>query len=1225
LKKRILNFAIAIFFICNWCNQSFAQTFTVTGVNAAANGITQGTLFFGQTDIVLFGFSVSVNTGTRNITAFTIQNTANVNQMLSNGKIYRSTTNTFASATQITGVLFNFPGSYASISGLNETITTTPVYYFIVADFTSTNYTSGTMQFNFGNTTSPPNIQTNPYATIGVTTTNGTNFTVGATYNWVGKSNTTFSNASNYTNLLNNATATVPGANDMVRIGAVGYQFPNAQPIVTANITVGKLLFGTNNAPVLTVNTGVVLTVSKDITLNTSASATITSTGTGTVSGAATLTTNTGSALTQSGSAVVNLTGAVDNNGTINKTSTGALTLSGAVDNSGTITQGAGGLLTLGATANAIANSGTINHNGTGGITFAGDVTSNTGTITQNATSGAITFNRTLNNSNIINKVGTGTVTFTGVVTNNNGGEITQAGSSGLMTFTAAINNSGDIKQTAAGPVTFTNNFANAATGGVTLGNNAGILTLSGATLTNNGSFDLDGGTTNIAATTFSNTSTGTFNATSGSVNFSRAGVQAINNANTTTPVTFYNLILSGGNFVKTLGGTGKFEINSLGSIELIGATSTTATDLAAGANLLTLNSDATGTANVKTIPIGSTITGTVNVERYVTGGSTTLRTYRLFSSPVYDATVSTNNVYDLAYLTNTTSYTTGTTGTGGGFTASGNPTIYFFRDNLAPNNTSFISGNFRGVNKINNGVTIGFDAEPSTYNIPVGNGFLFYFRSGVISPPPILNTTVAAPSTYTTSGTLNQGDITVKHWYTPTLGTLQYSSVTNNSTVMGFNLVGNPYASSIDWDKLNTGIIQTNLSPTIWVYNPYKRAYTSYVAGAGGVGTNQDFTTTASANIIVSGQGFFVRATAASPTLKFTESAKVTTQVLAPNLMMSTAPVADPPLLQYLRIEVAKDSTDKEDALIFFKNSAKPEFAVNEDAEYLKGNSIVNIATRSADRVALAINQTTFPKKSQVIPLIVNITANGLYHLNLTQAINIPRLYEVWLKDAYKKDSLDIKHNPTYNFNASLSDTASFGANRFSLIIRQDPAFAYRLLGFSPVKDNGTVALVWSTENEADNTYFTVERSIDGGKTYDILGSVPAKGLGTYSLTDKSPAKGLNLYRLKQEDANGVVSYSKVVSVRFDEPAAVSAGVISVYPNPAGSALNIVLSNAVKPATAYRIVITGSTGRVVKTINAPQPEWHGDISALLPGSYFINVYYNTDNAFIGRASFVKL
>ncbi|NNU34212.1 hypothetical protein HK413_08745 [Mucilaginibacter sp. S1162] len=62
-----------------------------------------------------------------------------------------------------------------------------------------------------------------------------------------------------------------------------------------------------------------------------------------------------------------------------------------------------------------------------------------------------------------------------------------------------------------------------------------------------------------------------------------------------------------------------------------------------------------------------------------------------------------------------------------------------------------------------------------------------------------------------------------------------------------------------------------------------------------------------------------------------------------------------------------------------------------------------------------------------------MTITSNGTYKLRMPEVKNIPLMYDVWLLDRYKKDSLDIKHNPSYSFIANVADTNSFGSKRFT------------------------------------------------------------------------------------------------------------------------------------------------------------------------------------------------
>src|SRR5947209_10332678 len=101
-------------------------------------------------------------------------------------------------------------------------------------------------------------------------------------------------------------------------------------------------------------------------------------------------------------------------------------------------------------------------------------------------------------------------------------------------------------------------------------------------------------------------------------------------------------------------------------------------------------------------------------------------------------------------------------------------------------------------------------DVTYPTTNIPVGNGILCFFSSyravNTVAQETV-TTYVPTSTTLTTSGTLNIGNITVKDWFTPASSNLGYTAA---SPFAGFNLVGNPYASAIDWDTFQSTSIAT-------------------------------------------------------------------------------------------------------------------------------------------------------------------------------------------------------------------------------------------------------------------------------------------------------------------------------------------------------------------------------------------------------------------------------
>jgi trimeric autotransporter adhesin len=442
---------------------------------------------------------------------------------------------------------------------------------------------------------------------------------------------------------------------------------------------------------------------------------------------------------------------------------------------------------------------------------------------------------------------------------------------------------------------------------------------------------------------------------------------------------------------------------------------------------------------------------------------------------------------------------------------------------------------------------------------------------------------------------------------------------------VRGFNLLGNPYASSIDWDLI-TG--QTNIGTKIWVYNPTLKTFSTYIQGNLGVGTNTNGGSVA--DIIPSGQGFYVQTSAASPSLTFTEAHKVNTQVAAANIQLAAAPPTTD--LKYLRVKLIQDAENQDDALIFFKPGTSSDYTVDEDADYLRGNNVVAISTRVNNRSALAINQMPLPAYKENINLNVIVPVNGTYKLSVPEINDMPPQYDIWIKDWLKKDSVNIKTTPVYTFDAIANDSTTF-KRRFSIVITTDPGSAYYLAEFKGEKQPASVLLTWKTGNEGNGTQFTVERSLDDGLTYTVLGSFKSNNSGSYNFIDNSPVFfAQNLYRLKHVDISGTVAYSGTVPITYSEYTNVSKNAISTYPNPATSTIKLKVAeirdknSTAKNYSDYTITIANGQGTTAKTINTSLPEnWEGDISKFAPGVYFIKVYNNNTKTIVGNSKFVKL
>lgn len=669
----------------------------------------------------------------------------------------------------------------------------------------------------------------------------------------------------------------------------------------------------------------------------------------------------------------------------------------------------------------------------------------------------------------------------------------------------------------------------------------------------------------------------------------------------------------------------------------------------------LTLKSTSTQTANVAALPSGCSIMGTVNAERFVKGSYPTdlsKRGYRLVSSPVYTGTAGGSNVFDLSWLSNS-AIITGPAG--GGFFSVGNPSTYIYREDILPSNANFTTGNYKGIASINNSPAYNIGTQKratltniadTVINLPVGNGVLFFFRGNKVNNGSTGGTKTSLPYnypedvTFTNTGTLNTGTVDVKLWFRPN----NYLSYTNNSlansNVRGFCLVGNPYASTINWEKYNRNGTNSSiygsggLPSTIYMSNPVTKQYEAYMQKTGAI-TTGDTTTNidpgtavgSASNMIASGQGFFVRANTTTQTLSFRESAKTTAQPVTAkinNLMGLPKQAHDTPE-PLLRVRLVKDSASTDEIVVRLNDKASNAYADTEDAWDMGGISPeVSLSAFSSDSVKLAISRLPFPKKkAQVIRLFTDAIASGNYQLKLIQMSDLPSVYQVMLKDNFKKDSVDIHANPAYSFTIDKTNPATFGADRFSLIIRQNPQLALKLLDFDGRKTSDGSLITWKTSHEYAFTTFFVERSTDKGETFESLGNMMSGSIGKYNFLDSKPVIGQNQYRLKLSDLNANISYSKIVTLSYSSHDNDRTAKINIYPNPTATFINLAIDPDSK-ISSCSIRIMSAGGTVVREGITQQLTWRANIANLKPGTYLVQVTNNRDRTLVGVASFVK-
>lgn len=406
--------------------------------------------------------------------------------------------------------------------------------------------------------------------------------------------------------------------------------------------------------------------------------------------------------------------------------------------------------------------------------------------------------------------------------------------------------------------------------------------------------------------------------------------------------------------------------------------------------NRLILVSDAAGTARIGPLTTGN-ITGNVIAQRFIPGG-VNKRQWRYLSSPVnVGGSMSVNQFKDNIFITGP-----------GGVTNS--------FDN-SPNNTI----SFRTYLESKPGIVdSGWVAAPNgnaTY--PTGTGLSVFVRGSRSLPNPFLNWTVPDNVTIDLIGEVNKGNFNFNLSYT----------ANGVSQADGFNFIGNPYPSPIDF-LAASGITKNNIQNRFWVYNPIKRVYGIF-DGALDQGTN-DIT-----RYISSGQGFFVKATSASsPSLQLTENVKVENTPI--NFFRNQLSE------NILKLVLEKDSTTSDELIIAFREGAQKEDGDESDVVKLF-NENLNFYSKSNNGINLAINQYPIPLTADTINLS-SFAYNegspwtGNYSIQFKNVESVDANINLYLADVYLNKYINIRNHTGYEFEIN-ADANSMGNDRFKLM----------------------------------------------------------------------------------------------------------------------------------------------------------------------------------------------
>ena len=186
--------------------------------------------------------------------------------------------------------------------------------------------------------------------------------------------------------------------------------------------------------------------------------------------------------------------------------------------------------------------------------------------------------------------------------------------------------------------------------------------------------------------------------------------------------------------------------------------------------------------------------------------------------------------------------------------------------------------------------------------------------------------------------------------------------------------------------------------------------------------------------------------------------------------------------------------------------------------------------------------------------------------------------------------------------------DDASNGCERGILPIE--------LIGFDAmITDEKTIRLRWSTAQEVNNDFFTIERS-SSGVNFEEISEIPGAGNSieelNYETYDNEPLEGISYYRLKQTDYDGKFVYFNIIGVSFEINDKEEC-ILKVFPNPCIGRCTITMSECIhNTLSTVKVQVLDASGHIISS-EIPYTQADGSFTYSLntsnnfaPGVYII-------------------
>jgi predicted outer membrane repeat protein len=251
------------------------------------------------------------------------------------------------------------------------------------------------------------------------------------------------------------------------------------------------------------------------------------------------------------------------------------------------------------------------------------------------------------------------------------------------------------------------------------------------------------------------------------------------------------------------------------------------------------------------------------------------------------------------------------------------------------------------------------------------------------------------ADHTFTFGGQLNTSDVSVS---------LDYTSGDNN--MHGYNLIGNPFCSGLDWDYIVSHSFPANTTKSL--YYTRNSALCSYINGVGVPGDVN--------GIIPPMQGFFSKTSSAGNTMILPAAARTNGNIHPTYKALQVIPL--------VRLSLT-DDTLSDETVVRFDDLANPGLDNDFDAVKMFLSPDLTSICSSMSGTNYAIDGLPFPDPSVEIPVTINLTTDAPTRtISATQIQGLDN-YDVTLIDNTTGLTADLKTDPNIMFAAAKGNIA--------------------------------------------------------------------------------------------------------------------------------------------------------------------------------------------------------